>query len=785
MIRSLLKRTAASSAYARRHMLVGATSIHTHQTYFKDNNLYQQNRQLSSRVRSNNNNSRAGRTGGRGRGGHIGGRGRGSGRGRFDIDKSSGRGSGRGRGRLDRRHDSGPPTVEKGKMTSITVAAKKGTGATKYCYGCGAKIVSTKDIDTLTQEAGAKVRDKHASGDVQMGLKSSKGGFWNEQKDILNISKIKNWALCPRCKELQKKSVSGTIDNQLLKELSPSHEMTEIFREQVSKIRSKENAVVVLCCDAVNPRGSLINGIRNYIGGNPILLAVTRCDLLPEYVTENWSIERQAEIKKFYKRQAKELNPADVYLCSVNDVNDQYEEDLVDGSQRLSSDLLKHLNGRDTYVIGAANIGKSTLTDRLINNIIKTHQLKEEAPWAYRKRLSKKEEKKRRYGRSSEERLEEKRYKTVQDARVTKSSIPGTTLNNVRIPCFSDHTQALFDTPGLLLDPSLKHYPIRDFARIKAMKPCKIVPQWHNSGDRKSFALLVYEKSDQQCNTDIIPLLRVEIRLRKPKDNQRLDDKVAPVQLVWNSIVNPILSTSISSIEEAHSLEDRIEKDARDAAQKRREEAESNIDSAQRTPEEKAKEKETKRKLFNEKKRKEIAELGYEKYATLQKKKEDELHQQKQLKLLSTLSLVKKEKLKAGKPSELSIEHFGSLGILSPSCSALVMVYAPSSGIFPSFHDIMTVPGKWEADISDVDDETDDESDDELDDFDFDTWNNAVTDYAAFEPIERDHGVTVDDADDIWSEYKGEKVGWRFDNKPRYVKGKFVDGWQPIEDKNN
>ena len=628
MIRSLLKRTAASPAYARRHMLVGTTSIHTHQTYFIQDNIYQQNRQLSSRVCSNN---RAGRTGGRGRGGHIGGRGRGSGRGRFDIDKSSGRGSGRGRGRLDRRHDSGPPTVEKGKMKSITVAAKKGAGATKYCYGCGAKIVSTKDIDTLTQEAGAKVRDKHASGDVQMGQKSSKGGFWNEQKDILNISKIKNWALCPRCKELQKKSASGTIDNQLLKELSPSHEMTEIFREQVSKIRSKENAVVVLCCDAVNPRGSLIKGIRNYVGGNPILLAVTRCDLLPAYMTEDWSIERRAGTKKFYKHQAKELNPADVYLCSVD--ADHYEEDIFNGSQQLSSDLLKHLNGRDTYVIGAANIGKSTLTDRLIDNIIKTHQLKEEAPWAYRKRLSKKEQKKRRYGRSSEERLEEKRYKTIQDARVTKSSLPGTTLNNVRVPCFADHTQAVWDTPGLLLDPSLKHYPIRDFARIKAMKPSKVVPQWHDSGDRKSFALLVYEKSNQCNNTDIIPLLRIEIRLRKPKDAQSHDD-VAPVKLVWNSILNPILSTSISSIEEAHSLEDGIEKAARDAAQKRREEAKS-IESTQRTPEEKAKEKERKRKLFLEKRRE----------PALQKKKEDELHQQKQLKMSSTLSLVKKEKL--------------------------------------------------------------------------------------------------------------------------------------------
>ena len=48
-------------------------------------------------------------------------------------------------------------------------------------------------------------------------------------------------------------------------------------------------------------------------------------------------------MKKFYKHQAEELNPADVYLCSV--VDDHYEEDIFNGSQQLSSDLLKHLKG--------------------------------------------------------------------------------------------------------------------------------------------------------------------------------------------------------------------------------------------------------------------------------------------------------------------------------------------------------------------------------------------------------------------------------------------------------
>ena len=184
--------------------------------------------------------------------------------------------------------------------------------------------------------------------------------------------------------------------------------MTQIFREQVSKIRSKPNAVVVLCCDAVNPRGTLIKTVRNYIGGNPILLAVTRCDLLPDYVKQDWSLERQEQVKQFFKQQAKELNPAEVYLCSV-DEND--EEEIFDGAQQLSSDLLQHLNGRDTYVIGAANIGKSTLTDRIINNIIKIQQ-----PKAPTRAKTEKEKKKRRFMKASEDRKDQLRYEAIQNA---------------------------------------------------------------------------------------------------------------------------------------------------------------------------------------------------------------------------------------------------------------------------------------------------------------------------------------------------------------------------------
>ena len=109
---------------------------------------------------------------GRGRGGNQQGRGRGR------------EGSVAGRGRNDK-----PPTVARGKMKSITVAASKSKGSggsTKYCYGCGATIVKKNDIDVQTEEAGGKIRynNDDSGNNVRMGLKASSGGMY---PFVLNI----------------------------------------------------------------------------------------------------------------------------------------------------------------------------------------------------------------------------------------------------------------------------------------------------------------------------------------------------------------------------------------------------------------------------------------------------------------------------------------------------------------------------------------------------------------------------------------------------------------------
>ena len=63
-------------------------------------------------------------------------------------------------------------------------------------------------------------------------------------------------------------------------------------------------------------------------------------------------------------------------------------------------------------------------------------------------------------------------------------------------------------------------------------------------------------------------------------------------------------------------------------------------------------------------------------------------------------------------------------------------VYAPSTGIVPSFHEVMTVPSQWEDDfvfdhLEEDDEEWDEWTPNDDDAFDFESWNYAVTDYAS------------------------------------------------------
>ncbi len=163
------------------------------------------------------------------------------------------------------------------------------------------------------------------------------------------------------------------------------------FTNILGQIASKQ-ALVVKMVDLFDFEGSMISGLRRFVGNNPVLIAVNKIDLLPKNVNRN-------RIMNWVRRQLKEhgMKVEDVVLCSAR-------KNI--GFDRLLERIGELRGGRDVYIVGATNVGKSTLINRII-----------------------------------------KQYSDL-DAELTTSRYPGTTLNMVHIPL--DDGKSIIDTPGIV-----------------------------------------------------------------------------------------------------------------------------------------------------------------------------------------------------------------------------------------------------------------------------------------------------------------------------------------------
>jgi 30S ribosome assembly GTPase len=147
-----------------------------------------------------------------------------------------------------------------------------------------------------------------------------------------------------------------------------------------------------------------------------VLLVVNKIDLLPRVT--NWN-----RMRNWVQKQAKEngLKVADVVLCSAR-------KNI--GFDRVVEAVTSLRGKRDVYVVGATNVGKSTLINRLISDY---SDLKRE---------------------------------------LTVSRYPGTTLDAVHIPL--DDGRSIIDTPGIVYESRLTELVSRhDLGVIMPDKPLK------------------------------------------------------------------------------------------------------------------------------------------------------------------------------------------------------------------------------------------------------------------------------------------------------------------------
>lgn len=224
-----------------------------------------------------------------------------------------------------------------------------------FCIGCGARI---------------QVDDPNKSGYLpeQLLIKEL------DKNDDLNL-------MCQRCFRLRNYNQIQPV------------ELNDADFEKIIKEIANNKALIILVVDVFDAFGSLIPGITRMVGqSNPILLVGNKIDLIPKSV-------KRSKIADWLRRQSEQfgIRPIDVELISsVKNIN-------ID---QLLDKIEKYSNGKDAYIVGTTNVGKSTLLNSIINAT------------SDRKNI------------------------------ITTSRFSGTTLDKIVIPF--EGNSSLIDTPGLI-----------------------------------------------------------------------------------------------------------------------------------------------------------------------------------------------------------------------------------------------------------------------------------------------------------------------------------------------
>lgn len=174
-----------------------------------------------------------------------------------------------------------------------------------------------------------------------------------------------------------------------------------------------QDGLIVKIVDIFDFNGSWLPGLHRFVGNNPVLLVANKVDLLPKSVKHN-------KVINWLKREAKKLGmqPVDVMLVSAH---------KGIGMPKVVEAIEKYRNGKDVYVVGCTNVGKSTFINRIIKQA------------------------------------------TGEGEIITTSHFPGTTLDMIEIPL--EDGAALYDTPGIINHHQMAHY--LDASELKYIMPKK------------------------------------------------------------------------------------------------------------------------------------------------------------------------------------------------------------------------------------------------------------------------------------------------------------------------
>lgn len=221
-------------------------------------------------------------------------------------------------------------------------------------------------------------------GSIIQSLDSKKPGFVPQSK----INSEDKDIVCRRCFRLKNYN-----------EVTPLEITKDDYFNIISEI-GNHNALIVKIIDLFDIEGSLIPQIQKLTNHNDLIIVANKRDLLPKLVKESKLIHH---LKKILKDN--NLIVEDIYLMSA--LKNQNIDEVF-------HQITRRAKGRDIYIVGATNVGKSTFVNALLRS----------------------------------------RAGTEKDI-ITVSSLAGTTLDLIKIPLGKNF---IIDTPGLVNDNQVTHY---------------------------------------------------------------------------------------------------------------------------------------------------------------------------------------------------------------------------------------------------------------------------------------------------------------------------------------
>ena len=199
-------------------------------------------------------------------------------------------------------------------------------------------------------------------------------------------------------------------------EVTPIEITKEDFYRVVSMIGQTQSLVVKII-DIFDIEGSIIPQISKLTNHNDLVVIANKSDLLPHNVKESKLLHH---LRKMLSDA--NLKPQAIHIMSA--LKYKNIDTVVDSILELSE-------GRDIYIVGATNVGKSTF----VNTILKA-------------------------------------YANAKQDVITVSKNAGTTLDFIKIPIGD---QFIIDTPGIINEGQLTHYLSEESLKIvtpkKEIKP--------------------------------------------------------------------------------------------------------------------------------------------------------------------------------------------------------------------------------------------------------------------------------------------------------------------------